>query len=203
MPSPISSPKLPHTTGLNQTNSATAVGASSAEQLPSNKRQRDPSQPPSVHRRVNRPPSLQSQRPDRNLNATSPARDTSAISTTLSAGGGTESRGLSGRSLERLDLPLGEVFGPNVIQGMASNNASTILLDGGKLSASYDPKYKIVRANFGDRSPTGLGPVNVELDESGQNVKRIWGMPPPTKTDLQYWGYTPEPPKIPSTPILN
>lgn len=131
------------------------------------------------------------QRSDRNLNATSQTQDTGDISspgvTTPDAEASAESRELSGRSLARLDLPLGEVFGPNVIQCMASNNASsTILLDGGKLSASYDPKYKIVRANFGDRSPTGLGPVNVELDESGQNVKRIWGMPPPTKTDLQY-----------------
>jgi hypothetical protein len=97
-----------------------------------------------------------------------------------------ESRDLSVRSLARLDLPLGDVLGQNVIQQLAAtggNGASSpVLLDGGKIRVSYDPEYKIVRANFGDR----YGPVNVELDDSGRGVKSIGGCPPPTKADLRY-----------------
>jgi hypothetical protein len=88
------------------------------------------------------------------------------------------------RTLSKLDLPIGDVLTRGVMENLfgAGGASSSMLLDGGNIKASYDEKYKIVRLMFGNR----YYPVNVELDDSVQLVRRIVGFPPPSKEDLRY-----------------
>ncbi|MES2830967.1 MAG: hypothetical protein V4695_03130 [Pseudomonadota bacterium] len=97
----------------------------------------------------------------------------------------------AGKVLHKLDLPIDQVLHHDLIQLLQAHGTDVkTSFDDGKIDISYD-KYpasellqaaKILRANFAGR----YGPVNIELDATGESVERIGGVPVPSRADLEY-----------------